>query len=172
MLKNYKDAVTVILGVVSVFGSFVLADRFVSFWGEFNINHSSLVYSSVNQFSGEKDIDFGRLSYSDGPQKYLFRLNNRSGREVVISKVYTSCACVRAYIHKGTESYGWFSLSDRFYTSNLGLRLSPLDNFSVSIYFDPSFGSPFSVGLIEPFIVLEDGYGYKTFLRISALVIP
>lgn len=174
MLRNYKDVITVILGVITVAGCFVFAVKVKGEVAELNIFDSlgKVAVSFYDKATEEKAVDFGSVSFLGKDYRHNFELKNKSEKPLVISGVYTSCECTDAYMTIGDKKFGPFGLSDYFYSKKGEMTVAPGQNYSVEVKFSPSLGGLLGVGSIEHFASILGEEGQKILLRMNALVFP
>ncbi len=174
MFKNYKDAVTIILGVISVTGSFVFVEKLLFFYNNFDIRDLSVgeVSRAFNTILGEKSFNFGKVNNSVGFISHNFELKNNNTSPIFISRIYTSCGCLSARIFTNKGVFGPFDIQNYFNLWGGGVVVGVGEKFIVEATLYPGKIGPVPAGIVDPRIVLNGRDGGNIILRVSALIFP
>lgn len=174
MLRNYKDVAEVILGVIIFCIVFVAAEK--SGIRESIVGTEALLprgMDSVGRLAPtESFYDLGRVFMHEEEKDISFEIKNEGGKDLSVKKIYTTCQCLEVSLRGRGFEIGPFSVRDYLYQRAGGVIVGRGEKIDIDMVYYPALQGPFGVGLSEPYAVLEDEFGVKTILRISALVLP
>ena len=148
-------------------------------WGRSNqTNATSAVGSSNSTTSGslvasETQYDFGTISMKDGNVSTVFTVTNPTNKDVLLSRLVTSCMCTTAYIESADGEKGPFGMPGH------GGAVPPANQIikagtsvGIKVVYDPNAHGPAGVGTIDRVITLTDSEGAVVDLNIHAVVRP
>ncbi|MBI2004917.1 DUF1573 domain-containing protein [Patescibacteria group bacterium] len=137
-------------------------------------NTSSAISNSNGTLTveGESYYDFGSISMAAGKVKHTFKIKNTSEEAVVISKMYTSCMCTTAILAIGSKQFGPYGMPGHGATPLINQTISPNEEASIEVVFDPAAHGPAGVGRIQRVATLENNAGQPVELQFSATVTP
>lgn len=173
-MRKFDDAITIIIGVLMIGGSFILASEVNSNYdfSGFGASVSARDKDSLDFTVKENFFDFGSISKREADKSHIFDVKNISNKDIVISKVYTSSESLDAFIKIGEYEAGPFNITDYLFPFYSKKIVEKESNFYIKVVLRPNNLGPLGVGLTEPFAVVEDITGRKVTLKISALVFP
>jgi len=123
--------------------------------------------------SEEKLHDFGRISMRNGDVSKEFVITNSSDRDIVLSKILTSCMCTLAYIVESNGILkGPFGMAGHGVVPKANEIIKAGENRTIRAVFDPNAHGPAGVGRIDRFISLIDEDGNTLQFEIKATVTP
>ena len=80
--------------------------------------------------------------------------------------------CTVAVLQKGDKKFGPFGMPGHGFVPKMDAEVSPGEEVSVDVTFDPAAHGPAGVGSIQRVVVLENNAGENVELQISANVEP
>jgi hypothetical protein len=139
-------------------------------------NAASATGSAANlSISEDAFYDFGTISMAQGNASHAFKVKNTGAEPVQISKIYTSCMCTSASFLKEGKKYGPYGMPGMSnpgeLTTSLNQTISPDEEASVEVVFDPNAHGPAGVGPIDRTVYLETPNGNAE-IRIKGMVTP
>lgn len=121
----------------------------------------------------ESNYDFGTISMAKGKVSREFALENKSGINVEIGEVFTSCMCTSAELRVGDKFAGPFGMPGHGIIASAGLIVAPNNKLIVKAIFDPAAHGPAGVGSIERQINVYTSSGKNpVVLKFKAVVTP
>lgn len=121
----------------------------------------------------ERSYAFGTISMKDGNVRHSFAVKNEGSKEVTIKKIYTSCMCTTAILHKEGKKFGPFGMQGHGIIPSINQKLQPGEEVRVEVIFNPAAHGPAGVGKIERVVYLENDASPQPFeLNIAATVTP
>jgi len=136
-------------------------------------NTASLAPSSNGTLSAEElNFDFGTISMAAGDVSHAFTIKNTGADPVAIEKIYTSCMCTTALLTLGGKQFGPYGMPGHAYVPKINKSLSPNEEATVEVVFDPTAHGPAGVGTIQRVVTIENNAGEPLELQFSALVTP
>lgn len=122
--------------------------------------------------ASENQYDFGAISMAGGKVTRIFTVENRGDNPLTITKLYTSCMCTTAILKAAGRVKGPFGMAGHGFTPRINETLSPDEEATVEVIFDPAAHGPAGVGRTERVVYLENNAGPALELKISATVTP
>lgn len=123
--------------------------------------------------ASETQYDFGTISMKDGNVQKIFTVTNGTGKDVLLSRLVTSCMCTTAYIEGPDGEKGPFGMPGH------GGSVPPANEIikagtsvGIKVVYDPNAHGPAGVGTIDRVITLTDSEGAVLELNIHAVVRP
>ncbi|HBM45695.1 MAG: hypothetical protein UT05_C0008G0050 [Parcubacteria group bacterium GW2011_GWF2_38_76] len=174
MLKNYKDVAKIILGVLIFFIVFIVAERGGVRDGV--IGFEALLSSGIaddGKLSSKNNFhDFGIVFMHEGNKTHSFNIENNGKNDIKIKNIYTTSLSLEVYLENEEKKIGPFDIRNYLYKNDNLIIIRKGGRMIVELIYSPSRQGLLGVGLSEPFAVIEDEFGSKIYLRISALVFP
>ena len=117
-------------------------------------------------------FDFGSISMAGGKVTHRFPIRNTGTEPILIHKMYTSCMCTTAALVKNGKTSDAYGMPGHTPVPTIDIPVSPQDQVSVEVVFDPAAHGPAGVGLIERVVTLENSAGQPLELEFAATVTP
>lgn len=165
---------TILIGVLIIGGLVGLM-----WWGRANqTTATSTVGSSGTSIKGsltasETQYDFGTISMANGNVQKIFTVTNGTDKDILLSRLVTSCMCTTAYIEGPGGERGPFGMPGH------GGAVPPANEIikagtsvGIKVVYDPNAHGPAGVGTIDRVITLTDSEGAVLELNIHAVVRP
>ena len=175
-MKNIKKQQNVIIGILTVVIGFgVLVWLAQPSGEEINEPMSANVSSSLSSgalAASERAFDFGSISMAAGKVSKTFTVKNGGDGPLAINKVYTSCMCTEATLKVGDRQKGPYGMPGHGFVPKINETISPGEEATVEIVFDPAAHGPAGVGRIERVVYVEHSAGDLLEFQISAMVTP
>ncbi len=130
--------------------------------------------NSENQLTkSETFYDFGIISMKNGNVSKIFKVTNRTEKDILFPSLTTSCMCTAAYfIQLDGRKSGPFGMSSMGFVPKLNETIKAGQSANIEVVYDPNAHGPAGVGIIDRFVYLEDTGGNKMEFEIKANVIP
>ncbi len=163
-----KKIIILVITIVGIIGILVL-------FGAVNINsndQSPKAFGPAVLSASENSFDFGTVSMAAGLVKRDFLVKNAADKEIIISKIYTSCMCTEAVLKMNGESFGPFGMPGHGAMPKLNKKIGAGEEAVVEVIFDPAAHGPAGIGMIERVVYLESSSGLPLELKIKANVVP
>jgi hypothetical protein len=122
--------------------------------------------------ASEQNHDFGAISMKNGNVSHDFAVTNNRQQPVTITKVYTSCMCTTAMVTSSDQTDGPFGMPGHGALPKISQELSPGEQATVAVTFDPNAHGPAGVGRISRVVYLETNTGDTLQLGIATIVTP
>jgi hypothetical protein len=135
-------------------------------------NQASEVSGAVVLSAVEGYFDFGTVSMTAGSVKHDFIVKNMAGKEMIITKVYTSCMCTEANLKMNGQSFGPFGMPGHGAIPRVNKKIGDGEEAMVEAIFDPAAHGPAGIGPIERVVFVENDLGRPLELKFKATVIP
>ncbi len=119
-------------------------------------------------------FDFGTVSMKNGKVSHTFVLENTGGREMKLTRMYTSCMCTTAMFIKDGKKFGPYGMPGHGGgITGLNQKLASGEKAQIEVVFDPAAHGPAGVGTIERAVYIENAASSEPLqLMISAQVTP
>jgi len=117
-------------------------------------------------------FDFGSISMAGGKVTHRFPIRNTGTEPIVVHKMYTSCMCTTAALVKNGKTSDAYGMPGHTPVPTIDVPITPQDQVSVEVVFDPAAHGPAGVGLIERVVTLENNAGEPLELQFAATVTP
>ena len=170
---NKKNVIFILLGVAVLAG--------LMLWGKSNqasvppprAIQAQAGNSSASSLSAtEKFYDFGTISMAKGNVSRVFRIENKTDKDINLESLTTSCMCTNAYIVKDASRRGPFGMPGHFAVPKANEIIRSGETRDIEVVYDPAAHGPAGVGPIDRFVYLVDSDGNTLQLEIKALVTP
>jgi len=137
------------------------------------VDSSSIQVSSASSLTANTTrFNFGEISMKNGNVKHEFEVVNNTINPVLVSKVYTSCMCTRAFVTINGKTKGPFGMPGHGVVPKADMEILSQEQAIITIEFDPKAHGPAGVGRIEREIYIEDEDGSQVILSFEAIVTP
>ncbi|MEK7556000.1 MAG: DUF1573 domain-containing protein [Patescibacteria group bacterium] len=103
----------------------------------------------------EPFYDLGTISMSAGKVSRVFKIKNSGGSPVQVKKIYTSCMCTTATLITKEGKAGPFGMPGHTAIPTISESITPNEEASVEIVFDPAAHGPSAIGKVRRIIYLE-----------------
>lgn len=112
-------------------------------------------------------FEFGQVSMKKGVVTQPFSLKNKTGKDLAVAKIETSCMCTEASLKVGDKESPYFGMPG--HTSNPGwpVTISKDGEASVTVKFDPNAHGPEGTGLAKRVIRIFFSDPQNTYLDIN-----
>jgi len=118
------------------------------------------------------NYDFGTISMAAGKVSHQFKIKNASSEAVTVKKMYTSCMCTTAELTIGSRQFGPYGMPGHGAIPSINQTISPNEEATVEVVFDPAAHGPAGVGRIQRTITIENNAGQPVELSFAAVVTP
>lgn len=167
--EGQNDKTMWIIGIILVIG--VLAVIFVA--GKGNNDQPNKPSGKQGQLQVSESLyDFGTLSMAKGKVDHIFKVANKTDKDINIKTLTTSCMCTNAYIENANGEKGPFGMPGMGYVPPADEIIKAGESRDIKVVYDPAAHGPAGVGAIDRFIYLVDADGGKIQLEIRANVTP
>ena len=123
--------------------------------------------------ASETQYDFGTISMANGNVNKVFTITNPTDKDVLLSRLETSCMCTVAYIVSPNGEKGPFGMPGH------GGAVPPANEVikagesrDIKVVYDPNAHGPAGVGSIERTVTLIESGGAMLTLNIRVVVTP
>ncbi|KKQ03648.1 MAG: hypothetical protein US18_C0014G0008 [Parcubacteria group bacterium GW2011_GWB1_36_5] len=172
-----KQVIVWILIVVGGFGLLWLTGRNKAS----NINPQNEINNKGNQSTNsgnqltesETFYNFGTISMKNGNVSKMFKVTNKTDKDILYPNLTTSCMCTAAYfIRPDGSKAGPFSMVGMGFVPKLNETIKVGESADIEVVYDPNAHGPAGVGMIDRFVELVDENGHKLQFEIKANVTP
>ena len=174
LTNNSMNTKTILIGVLIIGGLIGLM-----WWGRNNQTATPAAAGTSTSntesalIASEMQYDFGTISMAKGNVEKVFTVTNPTGKDILLSRLVTSCMCTTAYIVGPTGQKGPFGMPGH------GGSVPPANEIieagtsvGIKVVYDPNAHGPAGVGTIDRAITLTDSEGAVLELTIRATVTP
>jgi len=170
-----KQVVVWILIVIGLFGLLWLTGktRVASSQKEINTTENQAKSSDNQLVESETFYDFGIISMKNGNVTKVFKVTNKTDKDILYPSLTTSCMCTAAYfVGLDGEKSGPFGMPGMGFVPKLEKTIKAGESANIEVVYDPNAHGPAGVGKIDRFVYLEDVDGNKLQFEIKANVTP
>ena len=122
--------------------------------------------------ASETFFDFGKISMAGGVVNHAFKVKNKAGEPVKISKIYTSCMGTTAQIMAAEKEMGPFGMPGHGFVPPANVTVAAGEEFEVTAFFNPNAHGPAGVGRNDRSVYLETAAGEALEFQFTAYVTP
>ena len=137
-----------------------------------NSDASSVLSNGTLTVEEANNFDYGTISMAAGKVTHQFKIKNTGADAVTITKMYTSCMCTTATLLMGEKKFGPYGMPGHGATPKINKAVSPNEEISVDVVFDPAAHGPAGIGRIQRTITIENNAGQPVELQFVAVVTP
>ena len=170
-----KQVIAWAIVIAGLFGLLWLAGRskISSSRNESTKTENQLTNSLNQPAESETFYDFGAISMKNGNVSKLFKVINKTDKDIFYPNLTTSCMCTKAYfIQSDGNKKGPFGMPGMGFVPKLNETIKMGEMANIEVVYDPNAHGPAGVGVIDRFVYLTDADGNKLQLEIKANVTP